>query len=197
EIESFYDGVHGFGGHGNVIAPRIEPNDSFIARMTPPRAGTFIYHTHFDEARQQSGGLYGAFVVLERGRKWDPAHDRIIMLGTSRDTTNDLLIDGQFAPTMHFKAGASYRIRLINITLARPSVLVSLTDGKKLLEWNVVAQDGADLPSYQAGMRPASIQITIGQTFDMLFKAPPAGEYALEVRTGVGALVGKARLLVE
>ena len=31
--------------------------DSFVVRFTPPRAGTFIYHTHADESRQQHAGL--------------------------------------------------------------------------------------------------------------------------------------------
>jgi FtsP/CotA-like multicopper oxidase with cupredoxin domain len=197
EIESFYDGVHGFGGHGNVISPRIEPKDSFVARMSPPRAGTFIYHTHFDEARQQSGGLYGAFVVLEPGKKWDAEHDRIIILGSKRDTLDSVLINGREDAVMRFRAGESYRIRMINITLARPNIFVSLVNGDKPLEWNPVARDGADLPSYQTGVRPAKLQHTIGQTYDLLLKAPPAGEYALEVRAGNGVLLTKAKVLVE
>ena len=31
-----------------------------------------MYHTHFDEFRQQYGGLVGALVVLEPGEQWDP-----------------------------------------------------------------------------------------------------------------------------
>jgi FtsP/CotA-like multicopper oxidase with cupredoxin domain len=66
ELESFHDGVAGYGGYGARISPLIAPGDSFIARMTPPRAGTFIYHTHVDELRQQRGGLYGARGALQR-----------------------------------------------------------------------------------------------------------------------------------
>ena len=43
------------------------PGDSFTVLMTPPRAGTFIYHTHADELAQLTGGLYGALLVI-------PAH---------------------------------------------------------------------------------------------------------------------------
>ena len=49
-------------------APAIAPGDSFEARFTPPRAGTFIYHTHIDDIRQPSSGLYGAIIVLEPGQ---------------------------------------------------------------------------------------------------------------------------------
>ncbi|MGI8498113.1 MAG: multicopper oxidase domain-containing protein, partial [Gemmatimonadaceae bacterium] len=48
ELESFYDGVAGWSGAGSRVAPMIAPRDSFIVRFTPPRAGTFIYHTHLD-----------------------------------------------------------------------------------------------------------------------------------------------------
>jgi manganese oxidase len=46
ELESYYDGVAGWSGEGTQITPPIAPGTSFVARMTPPRAGTFIYHTH-------------------------------------------------------------------------------------------------------------------------------------------------------
>jgi manganese oxidase len=52
ELESYYDGVAGFSGKGNRITPAIPPGGSFEARFTPPRSGTFIYHTHIDEVRQ-------------------------------------------------------------------------------------------------------------------------------------------------
>src|SRR5215472_1835324 len=46
ELESYYDGVPGWTGSGRQITPAIAPASSFVARMAPPRAGTFIYHTH-------------------------------------------------------------------------------------------------------------------------------------------------------
>ncbi len=57
ELESFFDGVAGWSGAGNRLAPIIAPGDSFVAHMTPPRAGTFIYHTHAGELAQLTGGL--------------------------------------------------------------------------------------------------------------------------------------------
>ena len=64
ELESYFDGVAGFSGDAQRISPLIAPRDSFEARFTPPRAGTFIYHTHVDEERQQPAGLAGPIVVL-------------------------------------------------------------------------------------------------------------------------------------
>src|SRR5436309_12363389 len=64
ELESYYDGVPGLGGQPGNITPAIEPGQSFVAKFIPPRAGTFIYHTHWHKDAQLSGGLYGALIVL-------------------------------------------------------------------------------------------------------------------------------------
>ena len=45
----------------------MEPGQSFIVRITPPRAGTFIYHTHWHDEAQLAGGLYGPLLVMEPG----------------------------------------------------------------------------------------------------------------------------------
>src|SRR6185295_10309206 len=60
ELESYYDGVHGWSGSGSRVTPLIEPGKSFTVRFTPPRAGTFIYHTHLHDGRQLTSGMYGA-----------------------------------------------------------------------------------------------------------------------------------------
>src|SRR4029453_8333283 len=60
ELDSYYDGVHGFGGMGLRVTPLVEPDDSFVVRFTPPRSGTFMYHTHLHDHRQLTSGLYGA-----------------------------------------------------------------------------------------------------------------------------------------
>ena len=40
ELESYYDGVAGWGIRGHELTPTIAPGQSFCARFTPPRAGT-------------------------------------------------------------------------------------------------------------------------------------------------------------
>ena len=45
---------------GTVVAERLAPSDSFEAHLTPPRSGTFIYHSHVDEPRHHRAGLAGA-----------------------------------------------------------------------------------------------------------------------------------------
>jgi FtsP/CotA-like multicopper oxidase with cupredoxin domain len=55
----------------------IAPGTSFDYRFTPPDAGTFWYHTHFQSSEQLARGLYGVLIVEER----EPvAIDRDLML---------------------------------------------------------------------------------------------------------------------
>ena len=83
EIESYYDGVAGLGGYPELRTPVVAPGDSFDVYVTPDRAGSYMYHTHINDLRQQGSGLYGALVVLDEGETWDPEHDRILMFGES------------------------------------------------------------------------------------------------------------------
>ena len=53
--DSYYDGVSGYSGAGARLAPMIDPGQTFEVRMTPPRAGTFIYHTHMFDVYQLRG----------------------------------------------------------------------------------------------------------------------------------------------
>jgi FtsP/CotA-like multicopper oxidase with cupredoxin domain len=53
--------------------PAINPGESFLVRMAPPRAGTFIYHTHWHDQDQLENGIYGPLVVLPTGQKFDSA----------------------------------------------------------------------------------------------------------------------------
>jgi FtsP/CotA-like multicopper oxidase with cupredoxin domain len=77
ELASVYDGVHGWSGSGDRATPIIEPGGTFVVRFTPPRAGTFIYHTHLHDNRQLTSGLYGAMLVLEPEELFDKTFDHI------------------------------------------------------------------------------------------------------------------------
>ena len=59
ELESYYDGVHGFSGTGQRITPLIEPGGTFVVRFTPPRTGTFMYHTHCTIEAAQLRAVWG------------------------------------------------------------------------------------------------------------------------------------------
>ena len=70
------------------------PGDSLTVRFTPPRAGTFMYHSHSNELQQIGSGMFGAIVVLEPGRKLDAEHDRVFVFGDNGPVVN--VIKGPF-----------------------------------------------------------------------------------------------------
>src|SRR5207237_10470458 len=83
EIQSYPDGVAGCSEMAGKIAPAIAPNDSFIAEFTPPRAGTFIYHSHINELMQTNSGMYGPLIVIDSAHPFDPGLDKIVLVGGS------------------------------------------------------------------------------------------------------------------
>lgn len=106
----------------------VAPRDSFEARFTPPRAGTFIYH--------------------------------------------------------------SYRLRIINITLARPGLRVAIRDESSLVRRKLLARDGAELSSQHQREEPADRALTIGQTIDVELEPQRPGTLRLTTAANVGPLGG-------
>jgi FtsP/CotA-like multicopper oxidase with cupredoxin domain len=190
ELESFNDGVAGFGGFGGRITPLIAAGDSFVARMTPPRTGTFIYHTHVDELRQMGGGLYGTLLVVPPGGRYDENNERVVLLGSASDTAA-ILFNGEYQPDMQLKAGQTYKLRFVHIMIARPAMFALLVgpDGKPE-QWTLVAKDGADLPAHQRKLAAARQPMANGETYDFLFTPRAPGTWRLETRAGNGNLFG-------
>ena len=183
ELESYYDGVADWGAHGNDVTPMIKPGDSFRVRFTPPRAGTFMYHTHLHDLVQLSGGLYGPLIVIEPGAKFDPAHDHIVVLsrGGPGPSEGPVLFNGSLTPpVLRWRTGRRYRLRFINIT-AFDGISVALLGPEKQLQWRAVAKDGADLPPAQAVMEEAKGLTLSGETYDFEYRPTEAGNLQLEV----------------
>jgi manganese oxidase len=200
ELESYFDGVAGFSGQGTHIAPVIAPHDSFIAHFTPPRAGTFIYHTHVDETVQQLAGLAGPLIVLEPGRTLDSATDHTLLITTPHeweDEVRAVLINGQASPArLTVRAGVPQRLRLINMTTRRPRMRAELWHDSTLVTWRPLAKDGADLPTRFQGATPARAPISIGETMDYEFLPSAGGEWRLEMRGINGALLSAVPIAV-
>ena len=194
ELESYYDGVVG-GGAGEQVTPAVEPGGSFVARFTPHRAGTFIYHTHAADPNQLSGGIYGGLIVLEPGRSFDDEHDRLLVIG-ARDNgfyTTLITVNGseEFSP-MVLSRVTRYRLRVINIA---PNLRADVQLGSKEHppKWRALAKDGADLPSRLAKPGDAVLHITSGETYDFEFQPDALGEIPLQVENDLNQakLVGK------
>ena len=184
ELESFPDGVPGWSGSGNNILPAIPAGDSITVRFTPPRAGTFMYHSHFNELEQIASGLYGAILVLDRGRRYDPEIDRVLLFSDSKPGADPRrlappLLNGRAQPEpMELRAGVTYRFRVINIR-SNAVVAMSILEGNQPVEWRHVAKDGADLPLSQATVRPAGVILGPGEIYDYEFTPRAPGDLKL------------------
>jgi len=182
ELESYFDGVPGLSGSGQRLMPAIAPGGSFVAELTPPRAGTFIYHTHIDDVRQLSSGLYGPLIVMPPGKRFDPETDRILVISKAGPGEKPIWLNGSRSPELGaFKVGQTYRLRIINIMPENPPIDITLKATGTPVEWRPLEKDGADLPEGQRGVRPSKVTITVGETYDFEFRPEIAGELALEV----------------
>jgi FtsP/CotA-like multicopper oxidase with cupredoxin domain len=182
ELESYPDGVPGWSGAGSQILPSIAPHDSLTVHWTPPRAGSFMYHSHFNEPRQMGDGLYGPIIVVEPGAKYDPETDRTFFFGTAgyiESLTDDdpkLLLNGHLTPPpMELRAHTTYRFRFFNLA-GDNATLVALRQGDAAVEWKAVAKDGYPLPASQATMQPAQLLFDPGEIYDFEFTPKEAGK---------------------
>jgi len=190
ELDSYADGIADFSGHPGRIAPSIAPGDSFEARFTPPRSGTFMYHPHADEVRQQQAGLSGALLVVDDPAAFDPSRDLVFLITVPRravDAATTVLLNGSSGPApLELQVGQRYRFRLINVHTFRPSMVARLLRDSTPEAWRAVAKDGMDLPAERALTTPAVQQLGNGETFDFEYIPREAGALRFLVTTGTG-----------
>ena len=210
ELDSYFDGVPGWGGTAGSITPPIASGQRFTAKFTPPRAGTYIYHTHWHDEAQLSGGLYGALIVLEPGARFDPATDHVFIAAYEGPglpgRREPIVINGRSAtvpalppgptPTV-LRANVPNRVRLINITPANVALTFVLTDGFAPVEWIPQAKDGADLPQHQRRSREARQRVSVGETYDFTIRPEVNTPLWLELRRGNGEWVAQVLLVAE
>lgn len=195
EVEDSYsDGVPGFSGMGSHLAPAIAPGDSFVARFTPPRAGTFMYHAHVDEVAEQAAGLEGALIVRNRGDTATADDHVLFFKGHGADAAHPLEIDGQANPdTLVLHVGRTARLRLLNLSTQNPTPTFWLTErtdssfanvrDSLVVRWRPVAKDGFELPAAAQVSRLARQPVSMGETYDFEYTPARLGSLQLEVRT--------------
>jgi FtsP/CotA-like multicopper oxidase with cupredoxin domain len=184
ELESYYDGVPDFSGAAKRVAPAIAPGDSFVVQMTPPRAGTFMYHIHSELANELNSGLYGALIVVDPAKRNDPSADRTFVIsagGRGRTANQTIFVNGTTKPApIELPVGIAQRWRFIVIS-ANGSFDIRVVGVTTPPQWRPVARDGADLPPQQILDRPPQVRMATGTTMDVEFTPTSPGEFALQV----------------
>jgi FtsP/CotA-like multicopper oxidase with cupredoxin domain len=185
EIESFPDGVPGFSGLGEKIMPPIPPGGTFAAEFTPPRSGTYPYHSHLHEMRQIGSGMYGALIVSDTPR--DSTRDHVVVAGGGglpifhKQSPNFLLVNGGTTPQpLRMTVGDTNRIRIVSIH-ADEVLHFRFGTLEQVVRWRRLARDGADLPPALRTLEPALTMMGPGETADFTYVPQRPGSLALEV----------------
>jgi FtsP/CotA-like multicopper oxidase with cupredoxin domain len=128
----------------------VAPGGSFDYEFTVPDAGTFWYHTHFNETEQLERGLYGPLVVRGPG---EPAldGDRVLMLDDLK-----LDADGRLSPfgdDHELHEGREGDVRLVN-GLQEPELELAAGQVER---WRIVNAANTRFMRLSIGGRPFSI----------------------------------------
>ncbi len=201
EIEGYSDGVVGVGGYAHMPIPPIMPGDSFVARVTVPRSGSFMYHTHVSDINQQGKGLAGPIVVVDDPATYDAVHERVFLVHSWLDVVKGQLgvevnNDMKDSAPDTVQAGETYRLRFMNITLEKTGLRFRFASDKAPAVWTDVAKDGFELPVWQEVTGSDQRPVSIGETRDVTWEPLPGSSGWLELRGGGGGLVWRQRIEV-
>lgn len=155
----------------------IQPGETFTYRFTPPDAGTFWYHPHFNETEQLEKGLYGALIV----RDADVADGADEAGGLAFDGEQILVFDdvrvdktgqiAKFGGLMDRHNGREGNVRLIN-GASEPELTIA---AGQIERWRIVNASSARYVRLSLGGLPFQIIGSDGG----LIEAPVKAEEAL------------------
>jgi len=180
EVPSWSDGIPGLSGGLPKVAPLIMPGDSFVARFTPTRSGTYMYHAHSNELHQIASGLAGALLVVDPA-SYHPRTERLVTITGDGYLGTGARINGSRHPeALTIPAGVPIRFRLISIT-ADWSITAQLVQDSIAVPWTMVAKDAADLPRAHQVNDTRPWRAGPGESADFLVRITTPGAYAIRV----------------
>ena len=184
EIDSWADGVPYWSSSDGRSSPAIAPGDSFTYKLSTMRPGTFVYHSHLDDIKQLTKGLYGPMIVIGENEVYHPELDHFYMMGwktSSPGKPEDLDLNGwEEVPDQQAKIGETHRLRLINIAPAGNG-WVRMTKDDKIVPIKAMAKDGAEFPLPQQIELDVSPRLHVGETADYSFTPTEPGIYTFKV----------------
>lgn len=188
-IPNAMDGVPG------ITQEPVQQGGSFVYEFTASHAGTFIYHSHYDDATQIGGGMYGAFIIdpkekpavraasqdgdLSADMVYD--HDYTMLLGGFRvNTTGEeeedyFTINGRSypdTPPIELRQGETARIRLINMDTMEPHTM-----HLHGMDFTEIARNGSPL---RVPETMNTVLLGPGETVDIAFRADNPGDWMFQ-----------------
>ncbi len=180
---------NGMDGVAGLNQRPIEPGQTFKYEFTFDRAGTFMYHPHFDEMTQMALGMMGMIVVHPKVAKRRVDRDFVLMTSEwtvkpgerrpnplAMNDFNMLTFNSKTFPLTEplvVKTGERVRIRLGNLGAMdhHPIHLHGLF-------FKVTATDGGPIP--EAGQWPeTTVLVPVGSTRDIEFIPTEPGDWAM------------------
>jgi manganese oxidase len=183
-VENGMDGVAGLNQRP------IEAGETFVYEFTCRKAGTYMYHPHYDEMTQMALGMAGMFLVHPRAREpRPPAYDFALMthewkipVGAKRpdpsamNDFNVLTFNGKAYPgteSLVVQRGSKVRIRFGNL---------SPMDHHPIhfhgLSLRVTATDGGYIPE-SAQIPETTVLVPVGTTRVVEFVPEEVGDWAM------------------
>jgi manganese oxidase len=155
-----------------ITQPPIKPGASYVYEFTVPNAGSHMYHSHHNAAKQVGLGLLGAFVVEPRAKA---SHDTVdvdyVMI--LNDGAHGYTLNGKSFPATEpivAKRGQKVRIRFMNEgMMIHPMHLHGM-------HMRVVEKDGWPLEG--AAFRCDTLNIAPGERWDVVVNCTNPGTWA-------------------
>src|SRR6185503_17614741 len=144
-----------------ITQPPVKPGQSFTYEFVVPNAGSHMYHSHHNSAKQVGLGLLGAFIVEP---KEPTAHDRVDVdeVLVLNDGAHGYTFNGKSFPATQpivAKLGQKVRIRYMNEgMMIHPMHLHGM-------HMTVIAKDGWPVP---APWRCDTLNIAPGERWDVI-----------------------------
>ena len=172
-------------GVPTLTQPPVAPGDEFVYEFTPPDAGTFWYHPHYDSLVQLNRGLAGALIVEERELPQFDADLLFVIKDWNLDDAGRFMapttpkaaaragtfgslhtVNGAIESSYGIPAGGLCRLRLLNIDMTR--IFKIVLEGA---EASIIALDGHPL----AAPQPLKLlSLGPGMRADLSLRAPVA-----------------------
>jgi FtsP/CotA-like multicopper oxidase with cupredoxin domain len=154
-----------------ITQPPVKPGASYTYEFTVPNAGSHMYHSHHNSAKQVGLGLLGAFIVEPRDKSNEPKVDLDYVM-VLNDGMHGYTFNGKSFPATEpvvAKLGQKVRIRYMNEgMMIHPMHLHGMHQ-------TVIAQDGWPLP---APYRCDTLNIAPGERYDVIVNCTNPGTWA-------------------